>query len=117
MDRVFIEGLRADTIIGVFDWERRIKQRLYLDLEMAFDNKPPAASDQLADTLDYKAVSDRVIEFIEQTEFQLIETLAEKTAELLQQEFGISWLKLKLSKPGALPTAGNVGLIIERGTQ
>ena len=116
VDKVFIEGLRADTTIGVFDWERRIKQSLYIDLEMAFDNRPAAKSDDLNDTLNYKAVSDRVVAFIEQSEYQLIETVAEKACELLQQEFSIPWIKLTLSKPGALPNARNVGLCIERGT-
>ncbi len=115
MDIVFIEALEIDTLIGIYDWERRIRQTLRFDLEMAFDNTLPAASDAITDTLDYKAVSKRLIEFVGQSEFGLVETLAERCAELIRREFAVPWLRLKLSKPGAVRGAVAVGVIIERG--
>ena len=91
-----------------------IRQTLRLDLEMGFDNRVPAASDAIADTLDYKAVSKRLIEFVGQSGFGLVETLAERCAAIVIEEFGVSWLRLKLSKPGAVRGAQSVGVIIER---
>lgn len=115
MDTVFIEGLTIDTLIGIYDWERRIRQPLRFDLELGFDNTVPAASDAIADTVDYKAVSKRLIEFVGASDFGLVETLAERCAELVQREFGVPWLRLKLSKPGAVRGAVAVGVCIERG--
>ena len=115
MDIVFIEALRIDTLIGIYDWERRVKQPVVLDLEMAFDNKVPAASDDINDTLNYKAVSKRLIGFVGASSFGLVETLAERCAEILLREFGIRWLRLRLSKPGAVRGARAVGVVIERG--
>jgi dihydroneopterin aldolase len=115
MDLVFIEDLRIETVIGIYDWERRTKQTIALDVEMAFDNTKPAASDAIADTLDYKAVSKRLIAFVEASSFQLVETLAERCAAILREEFGVAWLRLKLSKPGAVRGARAVGVVIERG--
>ena len=115
MDVVFIEDLRVETVIGIYDWERKIKQIVALDLEMACDNRRPAASDRIEDTLDYKAVSKRLIAFVEGSHFELVETLAERCAEIVQHEFGVSWLRLKLSKPGAVTGSKAVGVRIERG--
>jgi dihydroneopterin aldolase len=115
MDLVFIEDLRIDTVIGIYDWERRTRQTIALDIEMAFDNTRPAASDAIGDTLDYKAVSKRLIAFVEASSFQLVETLAERCAALIREEFGVSWLRLRLSKPGAVRGARSVGVVIERG--
>lgn len=115
MDIVYISDLKVDTVIGIFDWERRIRQTVSLDLEMATDIRRAAASDQIDDALDYKAIGKRVIAFIEGSEFQLVETLAERVAELVREEFGVKWLKLRLSKPGALRGSRDVGVIIERG--
>lgn len=115
MDKVFIEGLRADAVIGVYDWERRIRQDLRLDLELAFDNRKPAASDDVADTLDYDAISRRLTAFVQASGFGLVETLAERCAELLIREFGVTWLRLRVTKPGAVANAAGVGVIIERG--
>jgi 7,8-dihydroneopterin aldolase/epimerase/oxygenase len=115
MDLVFIEDLRIDTVIGIYDWERRTRQTIALDVEMAFDNTRPAATDAIADTLDYKAVSKRLIAFVEGSSFQLVETLAESCAALIRDEFGVTWLRLKLSKPGAVRGAKAVGVVIERG--
>jgi 7,8-dihydroneopterin aldolase/epimerase/oxygenase len=115
MDRVFIEDLRIETVIGIYDWERDIRQTVALDLEMAFDNSVPAASDRIDDTLDYKRVSKRLIAFVGESRFELVETLAERCAEIVMREFGVPWLVLKLSKPGAVTGAKAVGVIIERG--
>lgn len=117
MDTVFIEGLTVETIIGIHDWERRVRQPVVLDIEMAFDNTRPAASDRIDDTLDYKAVSKRLIGFVEGSSFQLVETLAERCAAIVRAEFGATWVRLKLSKPGAVRGAKAVGVIIERGAR
>jgi len=114
MDKVFIEGLEIQAQIGVYDWEQRIRQRLRFDIEMGFDNRPPSASDDIADTLDYKAVSKRLQAYVEQTSFALVESLAERCAQLILDEFKVPWLRLKLSKPGAVRNAQTVGVIIER---
>jgi len=115
MDRVFIEDLRIQTVIGVFDWEREITQTISLDLQMAFDISRAAKSDNIADTLDYKSVSKRLIQFVESSEFQLVEALAEHCAQIVLDEFPVNWLQLKLSKPGAVRGSSAVGVIIERG--
>src|SRR5689334_17272341 len=117
LDTVFIEDLRIETVIGIYDWERKIRQVVALDLEMAFDNRVPAASDAIADTLDYKAVSKRLIAFVESSSFQLVETLAERCAGIVLSEFKVSWLRLKLAKPGAVRGSKAVGVVIERGTK
>ena len=115
MDRVFIDDLRIQTVIGIFDWEREITQTVSLDLQMAFDISRAAESDAIADTLDYKAVSKRLIQFVEASEFQLVEALAEQCAGIILEEFPVTWLRLKLSKPGAVRGSSAVGVIIERG--
>ena len=117
MDRVFIENLTVETVIGIFDWEREIRQTVALDLEMVFDIRKAAASDRIEDTLDYKSVAKRLIRFVEQSEFQLVETLAERCAEIVLAEFPVSWLRLRLSKPGAVRGSSAVGVIIERERQ
>ena len=114
MDKVFIEGLEIEALIGIYDWERRIRQTLVFDLEMAFDNRIPAASDDIALTLNYKAVSKALIAYVSASDFGLVETLAERCAALVMQEFKVDWLRLKLSKPGAVRGARAVGVIIER---
>ena len=101
MDKVFIEALEIECVIGIYDWERKIRQPVVLDLEMAFDNTVPAARDDIALTLDYKAVSKRLIQFVSESEFGLVETLAERCAAIVREEFGVRWLRLKLSKPTA----------------
>ena len=113
-DKVFIEGLEIEALIGIYDWERRIRQPLRFDIEMAFDNRKPAATDAIEDTLDYKAVSKRVIAFVSQSEFGLVETLAERCAALILDEFDVRHVRLKLSKPGAVRGAIAVGVLIER---
>ncbi len=117
MDIVFIEALEIDTVIGIYDWERQITQKVVLDIEMAFDNRRPAASDDIVDTLNYKDVSKRLIAFVGESNFGLVESLAEHCADILREEFGVPWLRLKLSKPGAVTGSRAVGVIIERGVR
>jgi|SRR5579863_3492221 len=117
MDTVFIEDLRIETVIGIYDWERKIRQVVALDVEMAFDNRKPAASDRIEDALDYKAVSKRLIAFVENSTFQLVETLAERCAEIVLTEFNVSWLRLRLAKPGAVRGSKSTGVVIERGVK
>ncbi len=115
MDIVFLTDLRIDTVIGIYDWERRIRQTVVFDLEMGADIAAAAASDQIDDALDYKAVAKRVIAFVEASEFQLVETLAERVAGIIRDEFSVPWLRLTLNKAGAVSKAAGVGVIIERG--
>ena len=116
MDRVFIEGLNIETIIGIFDWEREIRQTVTIDLEMEFDIRKAAESDAIEDTLDYKSVSKRLIHFVEDSEFQLVEALADRCATIVLDEFPVTWLRLKLGKPGAIRGSSAVGVIIQRGS-
>ena len=114
MDRVFIEGLEVEALIGIYDWERRIRQPLQFDIEMACDNRRPAASDRIQDTLDYKAVSKRLIQFVSESDFGLVERLAERCCAIILDEFGVEHVKLKLSKVGAVRGARAVGVMLER---
>ncbi len=115
MDIIYLSDLRIDTVIGVWEWERRVRQTVSLDIEMATDIRRAAASDALEDTLDYKAVAKRVIAFVEESRFQLVETLAERVAQLILDEFPVPWVRLRLNKPGAIRGARDVGVLIERG--
>jgi dihydroneopterin aldolase len=115
MDIVFIRELKIETIIGIYDWERKIKQIISLDVEMASDIKKAARSDNIDDTLSYKTVAKRLIAFVEQSEYELVEALAEKICEIILEEFGVSWVRLTLDKPGAVRGSKSVGVIIERG--
>ena len=114
MDTIFLSDLRVETLIGIFEWERQIRQTVSIDLEMATDIRKAAASDSIEDTLDYKAVAKRVIAFVETSEFYLVETLAERIAGIVTGEFGVPWVRLTLSKPGAIRGARDVGIRIER---
>ncbi len=115
MDIIFIHELRIETIIGVHPWERDLRRTLLIDLELGADIRPAAAPDQLEDTLDYQTVARRIHDFAAGSDFQLVETLAERIAELLLREFAIPWLRLTLHKPGAPSSAKAAGVIIERG--
>ena len=114
MDIVYICELEIETIIGIYDWEREQKQVVSLDLEMGTDIGAAARSEDIENTLNYKAVAKRLIEFIEGSEFFLVETMAEKIAEIVLEEFSVPWLKLRLGKPGAVTGSKDVGVIIER---
>ena len=114
MDIVYLRDLRIDTVIGIFDWERRTTQTIILDLEMSVDIAKAAASDDIKDTLNYKAVAKRLIEFVGASEFQLVETLAESVARIVVTEFDVPWVKVTLHKPGAIRGAKDVGVVIER---
>lgn len=114
MDVICLRDLKFETVIGTYAWERRVHQKISLDLEMAVDTRPAAASDQLADTLDYSALVQRLGEFVTAAEFQLIEALAEACARIILTEFKVEQLKLTLHKPGAVRNAGDVALRIER---
>ncbi len=115
MDTITISGLKLETVIGVHAWERAASRTLRADLELGTDIRPAAASDDVADTIDYQAVAERLQAFAADARYQLLEALAEAMAELLQREFGIPWLRLRLDKPGAVRGTGGVGLAIERG--
>jgi dihydroneopterin aldolase len=115
MDIVFIRDLRVDTVIGIYDWERRTRQTVIFDLEMGADIAKAAATDAIEDTLDYKAVSKRLVSYVQESEFQLVETLAERCAEIVLHEFKVPWIRLTLNKVGAVSAARDVGVVIERG--
>lgn len=114
MDKVFIKGLKADSVIGVYDWERKIRQQLIIDLELAADFSAAAASDALPDALDYAAISQSVIAAVEGASYQLLEALAEHLAALILARFPVQGLTLSITKPGAVPAAEAVGVYIER---
>ena len=117
MDIVFINDLRIETIIGIYDWERKVKQTISLDLEMGTDISKSAATDAIDDTLNYKAVAKRLIAFVGESEYQLVETLAEKITDIVLSEFDVPWLKLTVHKPGAVRGSRDVGVTIERGSR
>ncbi|GCF91860.1 MULTISPECIES: dihydroneopterin aldolase [Shewanella] len=114
MDKVLIRQLRVDTVIGVYEWEKTIHQSLLLDLDMAWDNKPAAATDDYQYALCYETVSNRLTELITEHPIELIETVAERVADCLLQEFNVTWVKVVVMKPGAVATAAFVGVEIER---
>lgn len=116
MDIVFIEQLSVITTIGVYDWEQTIEQKLVFDIEMGWDNRKSAKSDDVNDCLSYADISETVIGHVEGQRFALVERVAEEVAELLLTKFNSPWVRIKLSKPGAVARAANVGVIIERGT-
>ncbi len=115
MDIVYLRDLRIDTVIGIYGWERRTRQTIILDLEMSADIARAAATDHIEDTLNYKAVAKRLIDFVGNSEFQLVETLAEHCAQIIREEFAVQWVRLTLNKKGAVRGATDVGVIIERG--
>jgi len=113
-DRIFLHGLTVECIIGFIDWERRVRQTVVVDLEMPVDCARAAASDEVADTLDYKKVAKRALEFIGASEFRLVETLAHRLALVILAEFGVEWVRVSLNKPGAIRNSRDVGVMIER---
>jgi dihydroneopterin aldolase len=114
MDTIFLTGLTAECIIGIWDWERKIKQKVVIDLEMGTDIRKAAASDHIDDTLDYKKVSKRLLQFVSESEFQLVETLIDRIAQIILTEFNVPVVKVRLNKQGALRGSRDVGIVIER---
>ncbi len=117
MDIIYLRDLRVDAVIGIYGWERQVRQAIVLDLEMATDIRKAASSDDIKDTLNYKGVAKRIIDFVSHSEFGLVETLAERIAEIVQTEFNVPWVRLQLNKKGAVRGARDVGIIIERGAK
>ncbi|HEX4944002.1 MAG TPA: dihydroneopterin aldolase [Usitatibacteraceae bacterium] len=114
MDKIFLTSLSTEAVIGIFDWEREVRQRIEIDLEMSFDLSAAAASDSIDDTLNYKSVAKRVLAFVEGSRFQLVETLAERVAALVLAEFPVAKVRVTVHKPGAIRHSRDVGVIIER---
>ena len=117
LDKIFVQGLEVECVIGVWEWERQITQKLIIDLEMGWDISAAASSDALEDTLSYKDVAKRVSAFVVETQANLVETLAEGIAGLLQEEFAVPWCRVRINKRGAVTGARDVGVDIERGQQ
>lgn len=115
MDKIFLNELKVDTIIGIWEWERRVRQTVVIDLEMSADIAKAAATDDVADTLNYKLVAKRLQDFIADSSFQLVETLAERIAAIIRDEFGVAWVRVRVNKPGAIRGSKDVGVVIERG--
>ncbi|WP_010322910.1 dihydroneopterin aldolase [Marinobacterium stanieri] len=115
MDIVYIRELEVETVIGIYDWEREVRQTVSLDLEMGTDIRAAASTEDIEQTLNYKSVSKRLISFISESEFLLVETMAEEISQIVLNEFDVPWLRLRLSKPGAVRGAKDVGVVIERG--
>jgi dihydroneopterin aldolase len=114
MDKIFIHALKTEAIIGIFDWERQVKQTVLIDIEMSTDIRKAALSDSIDDTMNYKRVAKRVLAFVEASQFHLVETLAEHIAMLILEEFGIAGVRIALSKPGAVRGSRDVGIIVDR---
>lgn len=117
MDIIFLSELKVDTIIGIWEWERRIRQTVVIDLEMSADIAKAAATDEVSDTLNYKSVAKRVQGFVADSSFQLVETMAERIAAIIREEFGVAWVRVRVNKPGAIRGSKAVGVLIERGEQ
>jgi dihydroneopterin aldolase len=117
LDKVFLRGLKVDTVIGIWDWERHITQTVSLDVEMATDARRAADSDAIASALNYKEVAKRLIQVIEGSRFELVESLAEAVAKIIVQEFGVPWVSISVAKPGAVEGSREVGIMIERRTE
>ncbi len=117
MDIIYINDLRIETIIGIYGWERKTRQTVILDIEMGTDIRKASSTENVEDTLNYKLVAERLFEFVGGSEFELVETLAERISDILLNEFNVPWLRLKLNKQGALKGVRDVGVIIERGNK
>jgi len=117
MDTIFVHALKTEAIIGIFDWERQVKQTVVVDIEIGADVRKAALSDSIGDTLNYKRVAKRVLAFVEESKFHLVETLAEHIAMLLLEDFGVAWVRVSLSKPGAIRSSRDVGVTLERNRQ
>src|SRR5271166_2627071 len=114
MDKIFIHALKTEAIIGIYDWERQVRQTIVVDIELSADVAKAALSDSIEDTLNYKRIAKRVLAFVEASRFHLVETLAEHIAMLVLEEFGVAWVNIVLSKPGAVRSSRTVGVALER---
>jgi dihydroneopterin aldolase len=114
MDKIFIHALKSEAIIGIYDWERQVRQTVLIDLEFSADIRRAALTDSIDDTLNYKRVAKRVLGFVETSQFQLVETLAEHIAMLILEEFAVGWVRIVVSKPGAVRNSRDVGVALER---
>jgi 7,8-dihydroneopterin aldolase/epimerase/oxygenase len=117
MDKIFIHALKAEAIIGIYDWERQVRQTVLIDIELAADIRKAALTDSIDDTLNYKRVAKRILAFVEASQFHLVETLAEHVAMLVLEEFGLAWVRITLSKPGAVRSSKDVGVSLERNRE
>jgi 7,8-dihydroneopterin aldolase/epimerase/oxygenase len=117
LDKIFIHALKTEAIVGIFDWERQVKQTVVIDIECSADIRKAALSDSIDDTLNYKGVAKRILAFVEESSFHLVETLAEHIAMLILEEFGVAWVRIALSKPGAIRSSRDVGVTLERQHQ
>lgn len=115
MDKIFLNELKIETVIGIWEWERKIRQTVVIDLEMSADIAKAAATDSVEDTLNYKSVAKRIQAFVGESSFQLVETLAEQIAAIVRDEFDVQWVKVRVNKPGAIRGSRDVGVVIERG--
>lgn len=115
MDTVFLRALHTTPVIGIYDWEREIRQDVYIDLTMATDISKAGDTDDIAYTLNYKSISDRIIEFANNSSYGLIEALAENIAKIVRGEFDVQWVRVTVHKPGAIEAAEDLGVTIERG--
>lgn len=114
MDKIFLSQLSVECIVGIWDWERRVKQTVIINVELAADIRKAAATDHIDDTIDYKRVAKRLLSFVGESQYQLVETLTEAIAKVIVTEFGVSWVKVRLNKRGAIRGARDVGIEIER---
>ena len=114
MDKIFLNEMRVETIVGIWDWERKTKQIVSINLEMGADIKKAAMTDNIEDTLNYKGVAKSIRKFVEDSSFQLVETMAEKIAEIILTEFKVPWVKVRVNKPGAIRGSKDVGVVITR---
>lgn len=117
MDIIYLHDLRIETVIGIYDWERRVKQTVILDVELGADIRRAAESDRVADTINYKAVAKRLLAFVGDSQFELVETLAERVAAVIMEEFGVPWVRVRVNKQGAVRGVRDVGVVIERGAK
>ena len=115
MDIIFLHGIEANCVVGVWEWEKQITQKIIVDIDVSADIAASAASDELQDTLNYKAVAESVINMLEKSRFQLIETMVEEVAQLVMKEFSVPWIKVRINKGGAVKHVRNVGVQVERG--
>lgn len=114
MDKIFLRELRVETIIGFWEWERRIKQIVSIDLEIGTDARIAATSDAVTGTLNYERLAKRLVEFVSESQYQMVEALATAIGGIVIHEFGAPWVKVSVAKPGAIPAAREVGIVIER---